>query len=61
MTQTSRLSLGRDVSDHYVKRQYMSNYRDPKNKIGALGGNKLKNTRFRVLMTVKTERSSGSP
>jgi len=41
-TETSRISVVRDVADRFWGWQQLTNCRDPKNKSGALGGDILK-------------------
>ena len=45
-TETSRMSVVRDVADRFLGWQQLTNYRDPEKKIGALGGDILKKQRF---------------
>jgi len=46
-TETSRISVVRDVADRFWGwQQLLTNYRDPEKKIGALGGDILKKQRF---------------
>ena len=45
-TETSRISVVRDVADQFWGWQQLTNYRDPEKKIGALGGDILKKQRF---------------
>jgi len=43
--ETSRISVVRDVADQFGGWQQLTNYRDPENKSGALGGDILKKQR----------------
>jgi len=45
-TETSRISVVRDVADRFGGWQQLTNYQDRENKSGALGGNILKKQRF---------------
>jgi len=45
-TETSRISVVRDVADRFWGWQQLMNYRDPENKSGALGGDILKKQTF---------------
>ena len=45
-TETSRISVVRDVADWFWGWQQLTNYQDPEKKIGALGGDILKKQRF---------------
>jgi len=45
-TETSRVSVVRDVADRFWGWQQLTNYRDPENKSGALGGDIIKKQRF---------------
>jgi len=45
-TETSRINVVRDVADRFWAWQQLTNYRDPKNKSGALGGDILKKQTF---------------
>ena len=45
-TETSRISVVRDVADRFGGWQQLTNYQDPENKSGALGGDILKKQTF---------------
>ena len=45
-TETSRISVVRDVADRFWGWQQLTNYRDPEKKIGALRGTFLKSKDF---------------
>ena len=45
-TETSRISVVRDVADQFCGWQQLTNYRDPENKSVALGGDILKKQTF---------------
>ena len=45
-TETSRISVVRDVADRFWGWQQLTNYRDPEKKIGAFRGDILKKQRF---------------
>ena len=45
-TETSRISVVRDVADRFCGWQQLTNYLDPENKNGALGGDIIKKQTF---------------